>query len=219
MAQEGKDYGKRPGIVAARLAYLYGVGDGKPVTTTKRLAEIGECTEKTILRHIPEWHKEKEELIVNHPETSLGLSLSAKELADHKADQLFIRDKMNSVKWEVEQIDDCIEKLEGICENFSLNTDNGEHAIRLFENYLRASMNRKSLLGTFLALKKEWDCKMGIDDLRDAAAIHSKTISKGKAQLEIKKFQNGDVVGPKLVQQSGVFVRRDRPESGDVREV
>jgi transcription initiation factor TFIIIB Brf1 subunit/transcription initiation factor TFIIB len=206
MAQSGKDYGKRPGVVAARLAYLYGVGDGKPVVSTKRLAEIGECTEKTILRHIPEWHKEKEELIVNAPETELGLRLSKETLDAHKKDLAFLRSDLNSIKWEMSNLDNSIAKLEGICENFSLNSDNGDDALKLFDRYLRASLNKSSLRSQFLAAQKRWVELSGVEAVGDVQVTAAKALATGQVKLALKREETE--TGPKeAVAATGIFAR------------
>lgn len=198
---------RRPGIDAARQAYLYGQGDGKPVVSTQKLAEIADCTDKTILKWIPEWKQEKEEILLNSPSTTLGLMLSEKDLAAHKSDMEFLRSNINQIKWEMDNLDNIIEKFEEICGNFSLNSENGDDAIKLFDRYLRASLNKSSLRAQFLAAQKQFFAMSGVGDLKDIEAVRAREIAKGKGKMDLKKLEAEENQGPKNITRTGVFAR------------
>lgn len=214
MAQAGSLKGCRPGIAIARQAYLYGQGDGKPVTTTSRLAEIAGMTEKAIIRHLPTWQAEREELISNSPETTLAIQLSAKDLQLHKSDMIHLRDQIQQVKWEIDSLDDSIAKLEGIVDRISRNSDNGDAAVALLDRYLRASSNKQFLRKQFLSLQSQWVKLSGVEGLLDVGLTREKELVKGKVKHELKSLGQEGTPRDVTPVNSGVFARRaqDAPE-------
>lgn len=191
----------------AKQLFLYGTGDGSPVRNVVKLAELSGVHEQTIRVHLAEWEKEAEEIIAGSSDYGLAVKLSKETLEENEKDLAFIRDKMNSIRWEIDNLDDCIASLENICENFSLNSDNGDKALRIFEDYLRSSMNRRSLLTLFLTLKKEWDTKSAVDGMRDIVLTREKEVAKGQAKLEIKRRENEPKGAGERQVGGGVFDR------------
>ena len=202
----------RPETRYAKQLWLYGAGDGQPIKNIPKLAEVSGVHEVTLRKYLPEWEKEAEEILANTSEMGLAIKLSSDVLNENEKDLAFIRDKMNALRWEIDHLDECIATLENICENFSLNSDNGDKALRIFEDYLRGSMNRKSLLTLFLALKKEWDAKSAIDGFREAALTREKEIAKGKAKLEVAKLNSNSLTENPRPVGGGVFARPARIE-------
>lgn len=86
------------GTDAARTAYLFGEGDGRRVTNTQKLAEIGGVHESTIKRWLPEWKKEASELMRFSPDCKLGISLHEGTLEQHKSDVAFLREQVDHLK-------------------------------------------------------------------------------------------------------------------------
>ncbi|HWB01616.1 MAG TPA: hypothetical protein VG796_01245 [Verrucomicrobiales bacterium] len=86
------------GTDAAKTAYLFGEGDGRRVTNTRRLAEIGGVHESTIKRWLPTWKKEASELVRFSPECKLGISLNEGTLEQHRSDVVFLREQVDRLK-------------------------------------------------------------------------------------------------------------------------
>lgn len=198
---------KKPAVESARQLFLYGAGDGKRVLSTQALAVAVGVHEQTIRAHMGSWQKEAEELISNTSENGLALALSKATLEDHKKDLLHLRNDVDSIKFEMNSLDDVIETLSGICENFSLNSDNGDKALSLFDRYIKASLNKSHLRGQFLAAEKRWAAASGIEAVADISVTAAKAMSVGKAKLELKKLENEE--GPRDANRmsSGVFAR------------
>jgi len=197
----------------ARQLFLYGAGDGKRVISVRALCEATGLHEQTIGKHMPKWVKEAEEILMNSNEGGLGLALSKKTLDAHNADMDFLRNEINSIKWEMENLNDSIAALENICENFSLNSDNGDAALRIFENYLRASMNKSSLRGQFLGAEKRWVELSGVVAMSEVQITREKTLAQGRAKLDLKREENQAGIRDSNGPISGVFARPNRSET------
>jgi len=208
MAQAGSLKGCKPGVALAREAYLYGQGDGRPVTSCAKLAEIGGVTTQTITKHMPTWQKEREEIILNSEGTSLAIQLSAKDLHLHKSDMIHLREQIQQVKWEIDSLDDSIEKLGTWVDRISINSDNGEAAVILLDRYLKATSNKQFLRKQFLALQSQWVKLSGVEGLLDVGLTREKELVKGKARLELKTLGLEPPQRDVTPGQAAVFARR-----------
>ncbi len=171
----------------ARRLFLYGDGDGKRILGVTELSRRTGVSEGTIRKHYSDWEKEFEGKLQGNDSRSHALALSAESLDIHKSNIAFLEDQMAKVKWEIEQFDDIIASLQGICDNFSLNTDNGDHAVRLFENYLSSRYNMDSLRRMFLTMQKQHSDLTGVRDLMDIQATITKEREKGRVKMDLRK--------------------------------
>lgn len=197
----------KPNVSATRQLFLYGNGDGKRILSIPALQKLTGCHPDTIRKHLPAWEKEAEKILINSNDSCLAFSLSEESLAAHESDMIFLRDNISQIKWEMDNLDNVIEKLETICGNFSLNTENGDDAIKLFDRYLRASLNKANLRGQFLAAQKQWTSLSGIVDLKDIQVVRQREIAKGKGKMDLKKLEAEENQGPKNITRTGVFAR------------
>jgi hypothetical protein len=121
---------------------------------------------------------------------------------------LFYRDQINSLKWEIDNLDNAIAKLERICENFSLNTENGDAALRLFSAYLRASTNKGTLRSQLIQLEKRWNECVGIGDLKDIQVAGAKEVAKKNALRDLQKTEaQHKAERREIAQGGGIFAR------------
>ena len=217
MAKNAVRRGNKSEVELARQACLYGEGDGKPVMNVKRLAEIAGVHESTIWRHMPKWQKEREEILAKANNSSLGIHLSAKELESHKSDMELLRKEINQVKWELDEFDDNIEKLEGLVERMT-DTVSADplmvgQLLQMFDKYLRFSLNKQNLRKQFLALQKQWTGLSGIEGLMDVALVREREMEKGRVKIALKK--EGVEAEPRNVgpTTNAVFVRRSAQEA------
>ncbi len=196
----------KPEVATARQLFLYGAGDGKRIVGTQALVEATGVHEQTIRKHLPKWLKEAEELLSNTSELGVSLSLSAIEIESHQADMSHLRQDIDSIKFEMNSLDDVIEKLAGICEKFSLNTENGDAALKIFDSYLRASLNKSHLRGQFLSAEKRWIELSNISALKDITVTKEKTLAVGRAKIKLKG-EESEASAPTPVARGGVFAR------------
>lgn len=209
--------GCRKTLEIARQACLYGEGDGRPVMNVKRLMELADVSEKTILKHLPSWQKEREELAANSSPQALALSLSAKELHLHECDMKTLRKEINQVKWELDTFDDNVEKLEALVERLT-DVAAGDplavgQVLQMFDKYLRFSLNKQNLRKQFLALQKQWTGLSGVEGLMDVALVREREMEKGRVKIALKK--EGVEAEPRNVGPTtgAVFVRRNAQEA------
>lgn len=195
-------------VVAARQLFLYGNGDGKRIIGAGALAEASGVHIETIRRWMPRWQKEYEEMLSHTSEGGLAIRLSADDMRNHSKDMDFLRNDLNSIKWEMDNLDETIAQLEGICNNFALNSENGERALAIFDSYLRASLNKSNLRRQFLTTQKQWAEMVGVVDLKDIQVTAQKALETGRAKLKIKSesVENQRDVTPRPDAQS-VFDR------------
>lgn len=191
----------------ARQLCIYGDGDGRPIGSPERLAELTGLTVGTIRRHIDVWLKEREEIVAGATTSGLALKLSADEIESQQADLLLLRTSINRVSWEIKQHDKIVSRLEKICENFSLNTEVGDQALSLFDAYLRASSNRQALEKHFLALQARWTKLVGVDALQDVALTKAKSDATLASKLDARKAEAAEGVRDVTPAGLGVFRR------------
>lgn len=177
-----KSKGTHPGTELARQAFLY-----QGVTEIKDLAELSGKAECTIRGHMEKWVAEREETLKNaNPLVPINLlSVPDEVLEAHKADLSFIRQRLDETKREITQLDSIIANLEKIVNQISSNfgdSSETDKLLRLFDKYLRLSMNKKSLDKHFMDLKSMWDSKSGVDSLKNIQESTAKAVSLANAK-------------------------------------
>lgn len=207
MAASGKT---RPGVTKARLAYLYGVNGGPPVVNTKELAAIGGVCENTIWKHTVAWKKEAEEIAVklsvgeNRPplrSESLSLSIDEQVCTKHKARIAVLDSELDSLQAELENLEPTMKEMYTFLRKF--DEDDKEHALRIFENYLRASANKQNLRKQFLALHSQWAKMAGIDAIMDIQVTRAKTVATLQAKAEVNEDKDDEIAS-----ESGLAFKR-----------
>jgi len=192
----------------------YGAGDGQPIRNIPKLSEVSGVHVETLRKYLPEWEKEAEELLANTSELGLAIHLSAEKIALAEQDEIFVRDQINSIKWEIENLDDLTVLLQNLTEKFCDDDDMRREALTLFNAWLQGA-GKKSLLRTqFIAMKKLWDEKTGLDALRDIGATRQRELAKGKAKLEVKAMENEPRSNSERLVGGGVFARPARNIEG-----
>jgi hypothetical protein len=172
-----------------------------------KLEELSGVTGETIRKHLPEWEKEAEEILVASSEFSLGLRLSAEKLHLHESDMIHLRDQIQQVKFELEKMDQITARLADWLDKF--DEEQRQEALTIFDAWQRACGQKASLRSQFLALQKQWTSLEGIVDLKDISVVREKEIAKGKAKLEIKQLENEKPSAPRPV-GGGVFSRPEK---------
>ena len=195
----------KTGLKAARLAFLYGEGDGKPVVNVQRLCEISGCREQAVRRHVHTWLREKEDLVSKGSQTSLALHLSAETLQLHKSDVSALRLELDSCKNEMRNLTPIIETIGGLIEH--LTEDDRENALALFDRYLRASLNKTNVTKRFLALQSQWTKLSGVDSLMTIQETGAKALTLARAKLESKA--GADELDPSTADVVFKFKRRE----------
>ncbi len=200
--------GQKAEVEVARQLFIYGAGDGKRVISVRALCEATGLHEQTIGVHLPKWQKEVEEILINSNISDLGLSLSAKDLDQHKTDMEAIRSQLAQIQWELDRHDEITAALQDWASTISTeDPEFGEKSFRILETYLRMSGSKATLRGQLLSYQKQWATMAGIVDLKDISVIAAKEMSKGRAKMKLKSEENQDA--PKNVGglSSGVFAR------------
>tara|TARA_Y100000361_G_C11088104_1_gene304932 strand:+ start:141 stop:773 length:633 start_codon:yes stop_codon:yes gene_type:complete len=191
----------------ARQLYLYGAGDGKRIVDTQKLAAAAGVHPETIRTHLPKWEAEAEEILASSSKSGLGLKLSADTLKSHQSDMDFLRDQLNQVKFELDNLAEVTAKLEGIADRICQSDEPGmDKALRIFEDWLRACGSQRALRTQFLAMQKQWTALGGVIDMKDVSVVREKEMAKGRARMELEeeKAAAGKDAGPRPV-GGGVF--------------
>lgn len=206
----------RPETRYARQLWLYGAGDGQPIKSIPKLAEVSGVTAETLRRYLPQWEKESESLLANTSEIGLAINLSEKNLEQHTKDSEFMRNQLDKLKFEIDTLEKIAVRLGEWMDKF--NGDETETALQIFDAWQRSCGTESHLRGQFISMKKLWDDKVGLDALRDVAVTRQKEIAKGKAKLEIKQMEAETGPTTRNVGGSGVFARPslsvNLPETG-----
>ena len=201
MARNGATYLMRAETAHARTLFLYGDGNGKRITAVPALAKAAGVAEGTIHRHLRAWEAEYEDLVIQSDPTAQALKLGGEQLTLHRKALSTLADQIEQIQWEIAQFDEITASLEKICDNFSLNTDNGDKALQLFSAYLSARGGKDNLRRTFMSMHKQYADMTGIMDLKDIQTTASKELEKGRVRIQLKKEQAES--GPRDVTPEG----------------
>lgn len=202
----------RPETRYAKQLWLYGAGDGQPIKSIPKLAEVSGVTAETLRRYLPEWEKESESLLANTSELGLAINLSEETLGQHKKDMAHLRNLVEANILESEQLEKMSSKLEGWLDKFK--DGDVETALRVFDAWQRSCGSKSQLQSQFLALQKQWTQLAGIVDLKDISVVRQKEIAKGQAKLTIKQLESETGTITRNVVASGVFARPVLSETG-----
>lgn len=182
------------GVEAARIAFLYGEGDGKPVVSTQRLAVLAGVREKAIRSHMGAWLKEKEEIASKGSKESLALFLSSEKLKQHEQDTKVLREQTNFLAKKLELLPKCNKMLLDFIENFD---EDREHALRIYENFIRGVGAHANILKSYQSVRSDWAKAAGVDAYSDVQVAGAKALTVARAKIESKS--NGD----ELLEESG----------------
>lgn len=181
----------------ARELFLFGKGDGKPIRNTRKLSELSGAAEKTIRSWLPTWEKESAEIAAQGSPTALALHLSAETLDQDKRDRAFVRDQVDQLTWELQNLDELTAKLEGLTDRFAELALDGEQellekAMRTFNAWLQGAGMKSKLRTQYIAMKKLWDEKQGLDAARGVAEVSAREMAKTAARLQARKDVSSD---------------------------
>lgn len=206
------------GVPAARMAYLYGVGNGgEPCRDRAKLQEIAGVGDKTISAHIARWAVELEEKALDGRDLVTGLVVKPETAENHSSDVFFLRSNLDKIKEEIDNLDDTQSEIWSLVSSLQdLNVATSEQIdslINLVDRYLKKSCNRQNLLGLFLQLQKRWQDSSGMTGTIDAAVAGMKEVEKSKRLAELrvnhptKTADDSSGSGPKHLRDSNVFRR------------
>jgi hypothetical protein len=204
----------RPETRYARQLWFYGAGDGQPIKNIPKLSEASGVHVETLRKYLPAWEKEAESLLANTSEIGLAIQLSAEKLHLHNSDMSFLREQINQVKWEMENLAEITAKLENLTEKFSDDPELLPEALQIFSLWLQGAGKQSSLRSQFLAMQKQWTSLEGIVDLKDIGVVKQKEIAKGQGKLAVKQMENDTAPTMRVVAQ-GVFARPERIGAGE----
>jgi hypothetical protein len=189
----------------AKQMFLHGDGNGAPVRNVARLSELSGVSGETIRKHLPEWEKEAAQLLASSSEVGLALVLSEEKLDQHSKDSAFMRNQLDKLKFEIETLEKMAVRLGEWMDKF--DGDQLDQALQIFDAWQRATGTESSLRGQFIAMKKLWDQKVGIDALQDIGMTRQKEIAKGQGKLAVKQMEAETGPTTRNVGASGVFAR------------
>jgi hypothetical protein len=165
-------------VEAGRQLYFYGEGDGRRVLGVKEIAEKTGLHPETVRKWIKVWAKDFEVSLAKTSPLGRGLALSAEAEDENNANMHFYADQVRQIRYELKIYEQVLEKLEGICENFSLNSDNGDKALQLFSTYLNTLGSKSSLRQQYLKLESRWSKLSGVEAIQDIAVTTEKEVAK-----------------------------------------
>lgn len=191
-----KRKGTKPATEVARQLFLYGEGDGIRILDNRTLAEKSGLHPETLRKWLPKWTEEFEEKLKGTSKIGSvnALSLPDEVFEHHKADNEFIRKRLDKAKFELEQLPQIIENLSLIVTQASTDPEKIDIMMAMLDKYIRFSMNEKSLTKLFMDLKNLWDSKVGLDSLKAIQESVAKAQAKS-ATAEDKPVEAKPEVG------------------------
>lgn len=181
---------RKTGTHVAKLAFLYGQGDGKPVTDVERLAEIGGVTRATIYNNLPEWKREMEMILSESGDFGISVRLSSETLAEHKATTATLEKIVAEIRAELRELPKMEKFLRDLLDRFQQEAENVlefQSALAVFNMWVTTCGTRKALQTQLIAAQKAWKENAGIDTAFAVTETREKTMATGKAKLEIER--------------------------------
>jgi len=187
-----KTKGARPNVTAARLDYLHGLNGNPPNRTVKGLCEVHGMHVNTLKKWLPTWERELENIVVSSvsrdnekplSSDAFKLALTSEVNEKNSARIAFIDKELDSLQFELENIEPAIRELSSFLHKF----EDGEkdYALRIFENYLRASLNKQNLRKQFMAMHSQWTKVCGIDSIVSIQETGAKVIASLTAKASM----------------------------------
>lgn len=170
----------------AKQLFLYGNGDGKRIMNATKLAEMSGVHVETVRKWLPDWEREIEERLSGTTKAGLAIRLSERSFEASMQALTCIENEMKKVQFELKKFDEITASLEKICENFSLNTDNGDRALELFQAYLQARGSKADLRRQLLAIHKHHAEHSGVSALREVQTTGAKALETARAKVAVK---------------------------------
>ncbi len=170
----------------ARQLFMYGNGDGRPITEPAKLAEIAGVTPQTIYNHIRAWEMEREEILANQGIGGYSLQVSPATLRQHRETVDFYHKQEELLRREVQDmpliLKDLREVLRGLKES-----ENYDEAVQAFQIFLKLYGNRRETLKLQMHVQQRLRQHSGIELLEEIAATREKTLASGRARLDVTR--------------------------------
>ena len=164
----------------ARQLFLYGDGDGRPVTGVAVLSDRTGCSKANLGRRIPEWEGEREALLIES--STINLDISPDSLRKHAEDVRFLRERADSLEAEVQASDEVAEDLRDAL----LSAEAGEDLHQILDSYIKSAMNAQKSMGQWLTVQKRWVESSGIAAKLKAYGAAETEKARGRARLSQK---------------------------------
>lgn len=198
MSETTHQHGK---TLLARQLFLFGDGDGRPVTALKTLAKRTGCSECNLARRVPEWTEEREDLL--RASSTINLDISAETMRKHAEDVAFLRERADALEAEVETSDEIAQGLRDAL----LDAGGGDHLHKLLNSFIKTALSSQKATTQWLAVQKRWVESSGVESKLKAFSASETEKARAKARLSVKS-EEPEV---KLVTSEpphGVFARR-----------
>lgn len=186
----------------ARQLFLFGDGDGRPVTTLKTLAKRTGCSECNLARRVPDWTREREALL--RESSTINLDISAETLRKHADDVAFLRERADTLEAEVRTSDAVAETLRAAL--VGAGADEDLH--QTLNSFIKSAMNAQKATTQFLAVQKRWVENSGIEAKLKAFSASETEKARGLARLSVKsEVTEVELPLPSNRPVQGVFAR------------
>lgn len=199
---------KSAAVNLARQIFLYGNGDGRPITDLSKLAEFSGCHLKTIHKHFRGWEKEREEMLSEPTNGAFGLSVSGDVLRQHRATVDYLANLERELREEVEALPKILSELRTILRSLS-NSERYDEGIQAFQIFLKLYGNRRETAKLHLQIQQRLKLHSGIELLEEAAATREKTLASGRAKLDVSKEAKAAELRGSAVPVAGTAADRD----------
>jgi hypothetical protein len=178
----------------ARQLFLFGDGNGEPITSPKRLAEITGMTPAQITHNSRKWIVERERMLkkTTNLETCMATEIANMQ---HQNDMQFLRSKVDELRHDIEGLDNTREQMEEltrlVVEAVREGGGDVEQLLKIFQTYLKTLASRKSLMELWIKYKSLWDAKIGID-------------AQQNVSVDVVKFHKKQMLKRNITEEDGV---------------
>lgn len=177
----------RPRTEYAKQLYLYGNGDGKPITSAAKLSELTGVGINSLSKHRKEWDREREALLAQNSKTGISLRVKPEDIRKNEEDTAFLRGQMDELLLEMDGLDRVEATFQRLLDNFDCDMESADKALAVFDSYLKAHASRKSVRSQFLEVQKRWQECAGITAVFKVAETRENEMAKGMAKVEVRR--------------------------------
>lgn len=175
----------------ARELFLYGDGDGEPITNVSKLSKKSGVSSITLYKWIPDWEKERREQLAQSSSWAGSLIYAEDALKKNNEDLIYFRTRIEELKKEERALDKTngllLDTVDQILAREDFDPANADRLLSLLDKHFRTSAHRTNITKEIVMLHGHWTAKGGVDAVMSARKTSAETAVKLKAKMDFEE--------------------------------
>lgn len=190
-------------VIAARQYFLFGDESGNRIIDPKQLADKVGCHFTSILRHIPSWSEEYEQMLIGRNGCEWKIALTEQTLTRYKNGVALLERQADQIEAELEAYGESVTFLRELLRKFDFQKGDAKEALSAIQTFLQTVGSEKFLREHWMKVHKFWIETSGMQSRISVAEIFEKEVAKDTARRKGKG--TGEATKEKPVTAGGGF--------------